>query len=51
MAGLIIFIGIGVIVTVVLRYQARRSSTPSSGERLRELRERLERDENEGKDD
>ncbi|MFW5693822.1 MAG: hypothetical protein ACOCYB_01540 [Alkalispirochaeta sp.] len=51
MAGLIIFIGIGVIVTAILRYQSRRSSTPSSGERLRELRERLERDEREQKDD
>lgn len=50
MAGLIIFIGIGVIVTAVLRYQSRKSSAPSSGERLRKLREDLERDEEERKD-
>ncbi len=51
MAGLIIFIGIGVIVTAILRYQTKRSSTRTSGERLRELREQLERDETEKEDD
>ncbi len=51
MAGLIIFIGIGVIVTAILRYQTKRSSTPTSGERLRKLREQLERDETDRKDD
>jgi hypothetical protein len=43
MAGLLIFIGIGIIVTTILKTQARRARQKPESDRLRELHERLRR--------
>jgi hypothetical protein len=43
MAGLLIFIGIGIIVTTILKTQARRAKQKPESDRLRELHERLKR--------
>ncbi len=52
MAGLLIFIGIGIIVSTVLRTQARRRKQRNApDERLRRLRDQLDRDHSRKEDD
>jgi hypothetical protein len=43
MAGLLIFIGIGIIITTILKTQARRAKRRPESDRLRELHDRLSR--------